>query len=851
MPSQIPLGRCLGVLPEALSGISSGLPFGLPDPARLGSVATVSGALREALPGMPEARLHQPRTLVEELRWWAGRRGERPPEPLPALPGDVRRALAWLLGGARQAEALRSAAVSASPFVLAAAAEALQRPFVVDRSGRARLDGSIVAVARGVDLAGLQASAAVLAASADRAMAELAGGRSDGPCDGDPTEPQEIGGLVAVDAAGTRTIYKRPYVVSLDLGGCDEYRNAAGGGFFSAGLAIDVGSHDDLYVVPPETFALGGAQIGLGVLVDDGGDDIYRTTGFGDLGTGIVGGVGLFADLGGDDVYDAMGSGGGYGSQGVGTLGVGAMIDPAGDDRYSYRFDPGAASPGLIRILQAQGSAIAGTGVLADGGGRDTYLASATASAILLGQGSGFGQLAQGTTTGLLLDADGDDAYSMGVTASSSGGESCSPFAALGVVHGQGSGIFYGAGVLLEGAGDDTYRIEASVEGTTGATAGVGGQGFGDAKPSGPVFGVFPANASVGLLADLGGDDAYSSSASAAAEEPCIPSVTEASQGAANNQALGVLVDLEGNDSYQHRASAPNGVESSAGQGAATLGATAVLADRRGNDSYTGGSRSQGYGAGGRGLLLDGAGRNRFSGPGADPALWVWVRGDGGVGLDGGRGGEVALNTIDEAIRPLCQQLGICRPHPLPTVSITAPGHAAVVHGDVTVAGAADGGPIGVDAVEWRFDEAPWILARKGETWATWSDLADVDGLADGKHVVWARAWASGLDSWRAARTIYLERWDVSWETPSSAGPGPVELIFRLATRGGAPVDSSQVTLSVLSPSGEGVASFGPGLSEGGGRYVATWQPPAPGTYTLRVELPGEVLGMMSIEVRE
>lgn len=845
MPSQIPLGRCLGVLPEALSGISSGLPFGLPDPARLGSVATVSGALREALPGMPEARLHQPRTLVEELRWWAGRRGERPPEPLPALPGDVRRALAWLLGGARQAEALRSAAVSASPFVLAAAAEALQRPFVVDRSGRARLDGSIVAVARGVDLAGLQASAAVLAASADRAMAELAGGRSDGPCDGDPTEPQEIGGLVAVDAAGTRTIYKRPYVVSLDLGGCDEYRNAAGGGFFSAGLAIDVGSHDDLYVVPPETFALGGAQIGLGVLVDDGGDDIYRTTGFGDLGTGIVGGVGLFADLGGDDVYDAMGSGGGYGSQGVGALGVGAMIDLAGDDRYSYRFDPGAATPGFIRVLQAQGSALEGTGVLADGGGRDTYLASVIARmVILLGQGSGW------TTTGLLLDADGDDAYSMDVTASWLGGEGCVGFhaAALGLAHGQGSGVFYGAGVLLDGAGDDAYRIESSAEGTTGATAGVGGQGFGDATfswPSAP----FPANVSVGLLADLGGHDAYSSSASAAAEEPCTPSVKEASQGAANNQALGVLVDLAGDDSYEHRASAPGGIESSAGQGGATSGATAVLADRRGNDSYTGGDRSQGYGAGGRGLLLDGAGRDRFSGsPGADPALWVWVRGDGGVGLDAGRGGEAALNTIDEAIRPLCQQL-ICRPHPLPTVSITAPTHLAVVHGDVTVAGAADGGPIGVDAVEWRFDEAPWILARKGETWATWSDLADVDGLADGKHVVWARAWASGLDSWRAARTIYLERWDVSWETPSSAGPGAVELIFRLATRGGAPVDSPQVTLSVLSPSGEGVASFGPGLSDGGGRYLATWQPPAPGTYTLRVELPGEVLGMMSIEV--
>src|SRR5438876_12106240 len=78
-------------------------------------------------------------------------------------------------------------------------------------------------------------------------------------------------------------------MLSVDLGGEDTYRTAAGAAFTAGsapigfGVNVDLGSGDDQYV--PSPAAAGGATPGQtnfvqadgsgGVLVDDGGDDAY------------------------------------------------------------------------------------------------------------------------------------------------------------------------------------------------------------------------------------------------------------------------------------------------------------------------------------------------------------------------------------------------------------------------------------------------------------------------------------------------------------------------------------------------------------------------------------------------
>jgi hypothetical protein len=102
-----------------------------------------------------------------------------------------------------------------------------------------------------------------------------------------------------------------------------------------------------------------GALLGVSVLVDLAGNDIYRSQRPGQ-GSGRFG-FGMQVDRDGDDVYDAYRD-----SQGFGTFGGGLLIDQMGSDRYQV-------------FTQGQGCGLTlGFGGLFDRMGDDRYLANNT-----------------------------------------------------------------------------------------------------------------------------------------------------------------------------------------------------------------------------------------------------------------------------------------------------------------------------------------------------------------------------------------------------------------------------------------------------------------------------------------
>jgi len=141
---------------------------------------------------------------------------------------------------------------------------------------------------------------------------------------------------------------------------------------------IDLGGADAYHegIVGPERPVL--------VVIDLAGNDAYRGTKPGIQG-GAVLGVSMLLDLEGDDVYQAQDV-----AQGAVLAGVGVLIDYAGDDRYT----------GIRRL---QGCAIGGIGILIDRAGNDAYRAALWAQGV--GGPIGFG---------LLDDLAGNDQYYCG-----------------------------------------------------------------------------------------------------------------------------------------------------------------------------------------------------------------------------------------------------------------------------------------------------------------------------------------------------------------------------------------------------------------------------------------------------
>ncbi len=152
----------------------------------------------------------------------------------------------------------------------------------------------------------------------------------------------------------------------VDLAGGDRYgrspwwssRNCGtngGGGNVGVGFLLDAGG-DDSYTAGSYG-TNGGGLAGVGFLLDAGGDDSFRAASYGTNGGGNAVGVGFLLDAGGDDAYAADS----YGTNGGAALGVGFLLDADGDDAYA------AGS------IAANGGGYLGVGILLDGGGHDVY----------------------------------------------------------------------------------------------------------------------------------------------------------------------------------------------------------------------------------------------------------------------------------------------------------------------------------------------------------------------------------------------------------------------------------------------------------------------------------------------
>ncbi len=297
-----------------------------------------------------------------------------------------------------------------------------------------------------------------------------------------------------------------PIALLLDVGGDDTYRGTIASPLDAAhgiSLLLDLDGNDS-YEGQPLGLATG--RLGVGLLMDRKGDDRYRLAagsgGVGLAGIGLledgegadryigsrmtqgaaIGGLGLLVDLAGDDAHSSFGYAIGFG----GPLGMGALIDVAGHDRYQCgdRFpsryndsENPSAKPGDAQFQYE-----------------------------CFGMGAGVGQrlrpkLDRSTTAdiaggiGLVLDLAGNDR-------SRSANFS------------QGVGYVFGTGVKVDLRGDDEHVAARYGQGAA-AHSGVGlfvdGAGTDHYGSTGPEYnGAAAWDRSVALFVDAGeGDDRY------------------------------------------------------------------------------------------------------------------------------------------------------------------------------------------------------------------------------------------------------------------------------------------------------------------------------------------------------
>jgi hypothetical protein len=368
-------------------------------------------------------------------------------------------------------------------------------------------------------------------------------------------------GMIVVGGPGPNTYeLDGRFGLVIDLGGNDLYRGTiAASASEEQGNAVVIDlSGNDTYDGTPLGLATG--RLGVGLLIDHAGDDVYQLergsggAGFGGLGIlfdgkgndvymgnrltqgAAIGGLGLLLDSAGNDRYTSYGFAIGFG----GPLGVGAVVDVAGDDHYQcgdkypsaynaedapngkpsdplFQYDcfglgTGSGQRILTKRLEWQALNLAGGwGVLLDIEGHDHYQSANFSQ----GHGYFFG-------TGVKIDFNGDDDHQ---AARYGHGASAHFGAALfidrhGEDHYGSSGPFYNGGVAWDysvglmvdgGDGRDTYAFDRST-------------GLGQAAYSG-----------WGLFIDEGGADRYEA---------------KSGFGSASEKSLAGFFDLNGLDSY-------------------------------------------------------------------------------------------------------------------------------------------------------------------------------------------------------------------------------------------------------------------------------------------------------------
>jgi HEAT repeat protein len=375
-------------------------------------------------------------------------------------------------------------------------------------------------------------------------------------------------GRMVVGGVGNN-VYDGDFTVIIDLGGDDVYRGRYAGALGELGnsysIVIDLNG-DDYYDSRGQPVSHGAGFLGIGVLQDCDGDDTYRSGAY-SQGAGFFG-VGALIDQNGNDDYNGK-----FFQHGAGHCGAGLLIDKGdGDDRYSAT----AWSQGFASTY--------GYGLLYDEGGDEIYrTGGAYYHAPLLphdyrsfsgGFGMGWRPRAGGGIGVLYDNGDGNDFYNSEVMS-------------------LGSSYWYSIGILVDGGGNDHYSL---------AHYGLG-------------VGI---HLSLGALYDISGDDQYRSRWGVVGGPP-------------HDLSVGMFVDGSGDDYYLV----------SDGWGGSLTNSFGLFIDRLGNDTYA--TRGAGYSFGkaswargfaGVAIFIDEEGDDVYPAGVAAVDSAIWIRDGWGIGID-------------------------------------------------------------------------------------------------------------------------------------------------------------------------------------------------------------------------
>ena len=233
-----------------------------------------------------------------------------------------------------------------------------------------------------------------------------------------------LGDFQHADGEVGATAEGHPLSVALMLGdaygGSHFVSGTVARGVLGCGIVYSAGKTNTTYKA--DSWGLGAGLLGIGALVDEGGDDVYQVREAGE-GAGYFG-AGLLLDAAGNDRYELLsGDGQGYGGPG----GIGILADRSGDDVYYAESLPEKA--GKDRADYHSDQKIVGSNAQGVGMGRR-------------------GDVSDGHTwaggLGALIDIDGNDKYSAGNFS-------------------QGVGYWFGTGLLYdEGATEAAWQLTKS-----------------------------------------------------------------------------------------------------------------------------------------------------------------------------------------------------------------------------------------------------------------------------------------------------------------------------------------------------------------------------------------------------
>lgn len=329
----------------------------------------------------------------------------------------------------------------------------------------------------------------------------------------------------------------------IDLGGDDLYSGSFGGTGFGNpfSMVIDLNGNDTYEAARACSFGCG--ILGLGILIDQKGNDTYTGTKFSQGAS--FGGHGILIDREGFDRYESISQ-----SQAYSFYGISALLDIKGNDIYRAK-------------LFSQGSAVAGgISLLKDSSGHDEYearglyLSSYGTHGIFksFSQGMGFGFRGfMSGGIGILSDLKGRDDFKGGNFS-------------------QGAGYYFGFGIFHSGSNDNDIYIGSRY--SQGATAHYAVASFLEEGGNDKYLGRHEAT--VGMAWDLGvtyfedhaGNDLYESMGM--------------TLGSAAQNSYAFFLDTKGNDTYRVN-TFPATIPTNEARDGMSLG---FFFDLAGNDQY-------------------------------------------------------------------------------------------------------------------------------------------------------------------------------------------------------------------------------------------------------------------------